>query len=69
MTVTEISNITAATLQARNNQHMAYHEEWIAPKQVWHVVSHKTYRHHAQKKITQNDIKMANRQVTAVFSS
>ena len=60
--VTEISNIMEATLHACFNQHMAYHEEWIAPQKIWHLVAHKTCRHDAQNKITQKDIKMANEQ-------
>ena len=43
---------------------MAYHEEWVAPQQRWHVVAHNTCRIHAQKKITQKDVKMTNDQVT-----
>ena len=57
-----------ATLQACYNQHMAYHEEWIALQQRWHVVSHNTCRLHAQKKITQKDTKMTNEQVLLNYS-
>ena len=66
--VTEISNITEATLQACNNEHMAYQEECIAPHQRWHVVAHNTCRLHAQNKITQKDIKMTNEQILLTYS-
>ena len=57
-----------ATLQDCNNQYMAYHEEWIAPQQIWHVVAHNTCRPHAQKKITQKDVKMTNKQVLLSYN-
>ena len=43
---------------------MAYHEEWVAPQQRWHVVAHNTCRLHTQKKNTQKDVKKTNEQVT-----
>ena len=63
MTVTEISNITEATLHVCASHHIDPKDTREAPLQRWHYLVQNTCRAHVHRMHTQNATKMTNHQV------